>query len=343
MNKPLDIEAERFNAARDEAWAKVSVLTKLSVSGFVVPRSPKFDQWFEAGWLAAKRDISSQAPSGQQFCAAIDSVYPIPASQHTSVIQRATDNRIAFRWGWERHAELVASQAAPVAPHCITCAGSGSCGEVVCWDCHGTGRAAPVAPIRSKLHEMHNDEGEKGWYFDCDGQYIDVEKDETGKYSVFFKDRKTGETAWFDQAEVPVAPVQDDGGEESAEDGWRRLALQFDAHRLQAIGLLRLLWKEVYLMTKHETNEHVEKFLAAGPLSGEEVLAQRIAAIAAKVAPVQAGELPSILSVGVLPHENVVIISVQLKQGDHTTVLYTGTHSTSEESLCHTILNKEPK
>jgi hypothetical protein len=33
---------------------------------------------------------------------AIDSTYPIPDSPHNSVVQRAVDNRIAFRFGWEK-------------------------------------------------------------------------------------------------------------------------------------------------------------------------------------------------------------------------------------------------
>lgn len=64
--------------------------------------------------------------------------------------------------------------------------------------------------------------------------------------------------------------------EESAEGGWRRLALQFDGHRMQALGHIRALLKDS--LSHHEA---AEKFLAAGPLSGEEVLAERIKALAA--------------------------------------------------------------
>jgi hypothetical protein len=54
---------------------------------------------------------------------------------------------------------------------------------------------------REKLREMHNDEGEIGWYFDCDGHYIDVERDAAGKYSVYFRNRKDQSEAWLDQSE----------------------------------------------------------------------------------------------------------------------------------------------
>lgn len=84
----------------------------------------------------------------------------------------------------------------------------------------------------------------------------------------------------IEQIETPDE-VLDDEPEESAEDGWRRLALQFDNHRLQALWHLKAMLKDP---EKHR--EQVEKFLAAGPLSGEEVLAQRIKAIAeARISP----------------------------------------------------------
>lgn len=63
--------------------------------------------------------------------------------------------------------------------------------------------------------------------------------------------------------------------EEEATDDWRRLALQFDGHRLQALGHLKAMLQD---STAHRAN--AEQFLAAGPLSGEVVLAERIAALA---------------------------------------------------------------
>ena len=63
----------------------------------------------------------------------------------------------------------------------------------------------------------------------------------------------------------------------NAETEWRRLALQFDGHRMQALWHLKALLKDP------ETHRAIaEEFIAAPPLSGEEVLAKRIKAIANK-------------------------------------------------------------
>jgi hypothetical protein len=61
---------------------------------------------------------------------------------------------------------------------------------------------------------------------------------------------------------------------EDAESSWRRLALQFDEHRMQAIGHLKCMVQD-----PQAHKAEAEKFLAAGPLSGEKVLAQRLQAI----------------------------------------------------------------
>lgn len=59
------------------------------------------------------------------------------------------------------------------------------------------------------------------------------------------------------------------------ESEWRRLALQFDQHRMQALWHLKCL-----LADPQGHKEQAELFLSAAPLSGEEVLAERIKAIA---------------------------------------------------------------
>lgn len=61
-----------------------------------------------------------------------------------------------------------------------------------------------------------------------------------------------------------------------ADDEWRRLALQFDGHRMQAIGHLRALMQDPLAH-----RPVVAAFLAAPPLPGESVLAERIKALAA--------------------------------------------------------------
>lgn len=57
---------------------------------------------------------------------------------------------------------------------------------------------------------------------------------------------------------------------------WRNLALQFDGHRMEALGLLRAIAEG------HDLRDRVAEFVARAPLSGEEVLAQRLAAMAAE-------------------------------------------------------------
>lgn len=63
---------------------------------------------------------------------------------------------------------------------------------------------------------------------------------------------------------------------DDSESEWRRLALQFDGHRMQALGHLRCM-----VETPQVHKEQAQLFLSAGPLSGEKVLAERIQAIAA--------------------------------------------------------------
>lgn len=54
---------------------------------------------------------------------------------------------------------------------------------------------------------------------------------------------------------------------------WRDLALQFDGHRMQAISLLKMIVNDA----QDDQYSSVRDFLKSGPLSGEEVLRERIA------------------------------------------------------------------
>ncbi|EOC0754083.1 hypothetical protein ACI072_001881 [Cronobacter sakazakii] len=67
-------------------------------------------------------------------------------------------------------------------------------------------------------------------------------------------------------------PVADD----DSEIKWRELALQFDGHRMQAICFLKQILKEL----PEAEFSSARDFLKSGPLSGEEVLRNRIAALA---------------------------------------------------------------
>ncbi|WP_260673738.1 hypothetical protein [Comamonas aquatica] len=66
--------------------------------------------------------------------------------------------------------------------------------------------------------------------------------------------------------------------EKEAADNWRRLALQFDIHRLQALWHLKRI---LHADSSVDEYKAAEQFLAAPPLDGEAVLVQRIAALAA--------------------------------------------------------------
>jgi hypothetical protein len=74
---------------------------------------------------------------------------------------------------------------------------------------------------------------------------------------------------------APAIGQQADRDEdESAENSWRRLALQFDGHRMQALAHIRALLADY---AKHAPV--ASEFLSLPPLSGEAVLVQRISAI----------------------------------------------------------------
>ena len=62
--------------------------------------------------------------------------------------------------------------------------------------------------------------------------------------------------------------------EDDTEMTWRDLALQFDGQRMQAMQILRAI------RDGHDMKDMVAEFVAAPPLSGEEVLAARIARLA---------------------------------------------------------------
>ena len=74
--------------------------------------------------------------------------------------------------------------------------------------------------------------------------------------------------------------------EDDASDEWRRLALQFDGHRMQALGLIRYaISKLIKGGIYHDLREKLIEFNAAPPPSGEAVLAERIAALTPPSAP----------------------------------------------------------
>lgn len=74
-----------------------------------------------------------------------------------------------------------------------------------------------------------------------------------------------------------AAPQASEADEEDAADAWRRLALQFDGHRMQALAHLRAM-----LADPQAHAEQTTEFLSAPPLSGDQMLAERIRALSAQ-------------------------------------------------------------
>ena len=74
--------------------------------------------------------------------------------------------------------------------------------------------------------------------------------------------------------------------ETEAAENWRRLALQFDNHRMQALGHLKAVVNPGAVFDAYKA---AKAFLNAPPLGGEEVLAQRLAELAATPAAVDMG------------------------------------------------------
>lgn len=75
--------------------------------------------------------------------------------------------------------------------------------------------------------------------------------------------------------DAPQASAEESDRESA--DQWRRLALQFDGHRMQAIGWLKAALAELPDIPAWSA---ARAFLAAPPLSGEQVLAERIRVLA---------------------------------------------------------------
>ena len=76
--------------------------------------------------------------------------------------------------------------------------------------------------------------------------------------------------------------------EDDTEGAWRNLALQFDGHRIEALS-----WLKAMVANPFANIEGARDFLAAPPLPGEKVLAERIAALSTEAGDGVASALPS--------------------------------------------------
>lgn len=94
--------------------------------------------------------------------------------------------------------------------------------------------------------------------------------------AMFSQDEAKRHAGMYGQTKTEVVPLYrvDDP---DAENEWRRLALQFDGHRMQALYHLKMM-----MVNPDKHAPIVDVFLKAPPLSGEEVLSQRIGAMSVK-------------------------------------------------------------
>lgn len=89
------------------------------------------------------------------------------------------------------------------------------------------------------------------------------------------------QTTPAEEVTAQIETLREELAEETeAAENWRRLALQFDNHRLQALGHLKAVVNPGAVLDAYKA---AKAFLNAPPLGGEEVLAQRLAELAAPV------------------------------------------------------------
>jgi hypothetical protein len=135
--------------------------------------------------------------------------------------------------------------------------------------------------------------------------------------------------------------------EAEAAENWRRLALQFDNHRMQALGHLKAVVNPEAVFDAYKT---AKAFLNAAPLDGEEVLAQRIAELAAAQAADTGNPVPESDVPVPLPEPDAYLYV----NGNHRGVslewrsdmdLSAGTerHALYTEKQCRALLPKHPR
>lgn len=118
----------------------------------------------------------------------------------------------------------------------------------------------------------------------------------------------------IDEMKAAPADLKTDAADEEEEEdpvsGWRRLALQFDGHRMQALHHLRAMTQD---SAKHI--EHAIAFLSAGPLPGEVVLAKRVASIACRG--VVGKVFQALTDRGEMPLEELRCVLLQIKENSN--------------------------
>lgn len=95
-----------------------------------------------------------------------------------------------------------------------------------------TADASEDAPDgRHKLIPMQNDEGKRGWYFDSDEFYIDIDLEDDGTHTVYFRNRKDGSHQLYAPYLYPAArPALDTVARNTQKSGQKDSETRMDAH-----------------------------------------------------------------------------------------------------------------
>ncbi len=113
-----------------------------------------------------------------------------------------------------------------------------------------------------------------------------------------------GQETWRNVARAALAAVRALRPAGEPEE-WRELALQFDGHRIEALSMLRYAERHIneYATVRDILREQlatIRAFLAKPPLSGEEVLAQRLAALASPIIDAKVAEDARAIRIAIL-------------------------------------------
>ena len=105
-------------------------------------------------------------------------------------------------------------------------------------------------------------------------EFLEMTEDDPQLLVWLLELRRNRENKWQQRAEAAEAKLE-------IGYKWRDLALQFDGHRMQALSLLKMIVNDAPV----EQYQSARNFLNSPPLSGEDIMKERIAAIAGRGAP----------------------------------------------------------
>ena len=93
---------------------------------------------------------------------------------------------------------------------------------------HPETRATPPDRAAPVFRPMHHEDGRQAWYLDHPDLYCDVEQDAAGKWSIFFKDRRTGHEAFGEFPDRAAASAEGPQDEFARFTAWAKPHLWSD-------------------------------------------------------------------------------------------------------------------